>query len=76
MWMRLCGGKSMVKAKWIKQNKKEEDKKYYYCSSVGSDEVGTGDYFGPIVVTATYVKKEDIPFLESLGIKDSKKVTR
>jgi len=52
----------------------EELKKYYYCNSVGSDEVGTGDYFGPIVVTAAYVTKEDIPFLEGLGIKDSKKV--
>ena len=52
----------------------EELKKYYYCNSVGSDEVGTGDYFGPIVVTATYVTKEDIPILENLGIKDSKKI--
>ena len=49
--------------------------KYYNCSSVGSDEVGTGDYFGPIVVSAAYVKEEDIPFLEKLGIKDSKKLT-
>lgn len=54
---------------------KEEEKKYYYCNSVGSDEVGTGDYFGPIVVTASYVRKEDIEFLEKLGIKDSKKVS-
>lgn len=54
---------------------KEEEKKYYYCDSVGSDEVGTGDYFGPIVVTASYVTKEDIPFLEKLGIRDSKKVS-
>lgn len=43
-------------------------------TSIGSDEVGTGDYFGPIVVTASYVKKEDIPYLESLGIRDSKKM--
>lgn len=43
-------------------------------SSVGSDEVGTGDYFGPVVVTASYVRKEDIPFLEELGIRDSKKM--
>jgi len=57
-----------------KKEKEEQDKKYYYCNAVGSDEVGTGDYFGPIVVSSTYVKKEDIPFLESLGIKDSKKI--
>ena len=44
-------------------------------STIGSDEVGTGDYFGPIVVTATYVSKENIPFLEELGVRDSKKLT-
>ena len=53
----------------------EERKKYYYINSIGSDEVGTGDYFGPIVVTASFVKKDDIEFLENLGIKDSKKLT-
>ena len=56
---------------------KKEDKTttlYHNCSSVGSDEVGTGDYFGPIVVTASYVKKEDVSFLEKLGVGDSKKI--
>lgn len=41
-------------------------------SVVGSDEVGTGDYFGPITVVATYVSKEHIPLLRELGVKDSK----
>jgi ribonuclease HIII len=41
-------------------------------SVVGSDEVGTGDYFGPITVVATYVSKEHIPLLKELGVKDSK----
>ena len=62
----------------IETSKKEKAidySKYYNCSSIGSDEVGTGDYFGPIVVTSSYVNKEDIPFLESLGIKDSKKLS-
>ena len=60
-----------------KKEKKEVfiDPKIYYSTSIGSDEVGTGDYFGPIVVTASYVKEEDIPFLEELGVKDSKKMT-
>ena len=57
-----------------KKEKKKENEKYYYANAVGSDEVGTGDYFGPIVVTACYVKKEDIPFLEELGVGDSKKI--
>ncbi len=47
----------------------------YYSSSIGSDEVGTGDFFGPIVVTASFVSKCDIEFLEKLGVKDSKKLT-
>ena len=44
-------------------------------NSIGSDEVGTGDYFGPIVVTASYVSKDNIDFLLDLGVKDSKKLT-
>ena len=57
-----------------KEKQKKADQKYYNCSAVGSDEVGTGDYFGPIVVTACYVPKDEIPFLESLGVGDSKKI--
>jgi len=51
------------------------DPKIYYATTIGSDEVGTGDYFGPIVVTAAFVDKENISFLEELGVKDSKKLT-
>lgn len=57
-----------------KEEQKKADQKYYNCSAVGSDEVGTGDYFGPIVVTACYVPKEEISFLEGLGVGDSKKI--
>ena len=48
--------------------------KIYYTSSIGSDEVGTGDFFGPIVVTSAYVPKNKIEFLEEIGVKDSKKL--
>ncbi len=58
-----------------KNKEKQFNEKLYYCTSIGSDEVGTGDYFGPIVVTAAYVTKQDIPFLEKLGVRDSKKIT-
>jgi len=44
-------------------------------NTIGSDEVGTGDYFGPIVVTAAYVSKDNIDFLLDLKVKDSKKMT-
>lgn len=42
---------------------------------IGSDEVGTGDLFGPVCVVGAYVKKEDLPMLEDLGVTDSKKLT-
>ncbi len=58
-----------------KEKYKEELNYYYSMSTIGSDEVGTGDYFGPIVVTATYVDKEKIDFINELGVKDSKKLT-
>ena len=52
-----------------------ESGKAMFQGTSASDEVGTGDYFGPIVVTATYVKKEDVEKLEKLGVGDSKKIT-
>lgn len=42
---------------------------------IGSDEVGTGDYFGPICVCASYVTNKDIDWLNSLGVNDSKKLS-
>ncbi|WP_285765601.1 ribonuclease HIII [Peribacillus sp. SI8-4] len=41
-------------------------------SVIGSDEVGTGDYFGPITVVAVYAKKEQLSLLRELGVQDSK----
>ena len=67
-------GTALENTKEQQEKRKKEDLKYYKSSAVGSDEVGTGDYFGPIVVTACFVAKEDIPFLESLGVGDSKKI--
>lgn len=40
--------------------------------AIGSDEAGTGDVFGPVVVCSCYTNLEDIEFLENLGVKDSK----
>lgn len=39
---------------------------------MGSDEVGTGDFFGPIVVAATFVSETMAHHLRALGVKDSK----
>jgi len=57
------------------KEEKTDDKTYYYYDAIGSDEVGTGDYFGPIIVTATLVNKDTRKLLEDLKIMDSKKMT-
>ncbi len=60
-----------------KEEKKEEEKdtRFIGVPTIGSDEVGTGDYFGPIIVTAAYVGKEHMNLLYDLGVRDSKKLT-
>ncbi|MBW8351204.1 ribonuclease HIII [Bacillus sp. IITD106] len=44
-------------------------------SAIGSDEVGKGDYFGPMTVVAAYVKNDQMLLLKELGVKDSKNLT-
>lgn len=44
-------------------------------AAIGSDEVGTGDVFGPVVVCTAFVSKEEIPYLEQIGVKDSKNIS-
>lgn len=39
---------------------------------IGSDEVGTGDFFGPIVVCAAYLTPNDLSLVSELGVRDSK----
>ena len=69
-------GKATVTSSDDKKEKKEIERKIpLRINSIGSDEVGTGDYFGPIVVTASYVTRENIDFLLELGVKDSKKMS-
>lgn len=59
-----------------RKKEKEEDREIPFdINSIGSDEVGTGDYFGPIVVSASYVSVNDIDFLTNIGVRDSKKLS-
>ncbi|KKB34815.1 ribonuclease HIII [Bacillus thermotolerans] len=44
-------------------------------SVIGSDEVGTGDFFGPITVVSAYVRKSHLQELQALGVRDSKNLT-
>ena len=42
---------------------------------IGSDECGTGDFFGPVVVCAAYVDEDTMKLINELGITDSKKLS-
>ena len=42
---------------------------------IGSDEVGTGDVFGPICVCAAYVEEAKLGRINELGVTDSKKMS-
>ena len=67
---------SEIKQKEDKKKETYDDKdNFKNISAIGSDEVGTGDYFGPIVVTSAFVTKEKEMFLYDLGVKDSKVLT-
>lgn len=41
-------------------------------SHIGSDETGTGDYFGPITVACALVEADKIEALRAIGVQDSK----
>jgi ribonuclease HIII len=43
-------------------------------SVVGSDETGTGDFFGPVTVAACFVRSDQIELVRELGVKDSKQL--
>ncbi len=47
-------------------------KESQFFEHIGSDEVGTGDYFGPVCVCAAYVNEEIKDKISHLTLKDSK----
>lgn len=53
----------------------ELPKNFASLSVVGSDETGTGDFFGPVTVAACYVPADKIDLVRELGVKDSKQLT-
>ncbi|MBM2658773.1 ribonuclease HIII [Staphylococcus pseudoxylosus] len=59
-------GKSSISQQTIQYNR-------YNC--IGSDEAGSGDYFGPLTVCAAYVSKKNVQILKTLGVDDSKRLT-
>ena len=78
MWEMINNDSSNLEDFFDEPRKKEKEEDIeipFDINSIGSDEVGTGDYFGPIVVSASYVSVNDIDFLTNLGVKDSKKLS-
>lgn len=59
---------------WFKQVVNKQLKVDPTKPHMGSDEVGTGDFFGPLVVGATYVSLDAINVLKTAGVMDSKKI--
>ena len=50
-------------------------KKEIILPQAGSDEVGTGDYFGPVCVCASYVDDKVKNLVQTLNVRDSKALT-
>lgn len=46
-----------------------------FSPHLGSDEVGTGDYFGPVCVAAVYLSQADYDVLKNQPLTDSKALT-
>jgi len=72
MWSGILGFEPMSKKDKPKQSKPHEN--WARLSAIGSDEVGTGDFYGPVVVCACYVDLDDFNKAKSLGVKDSKNI--
>lgn len=75
----LIGSKYKNKVQKLSQIKQaktaDTSKESSFDGIVGCDEVGTGDYFGPVVTCACYVDKKDELKIKSFGVKDSKELT-
>ncbi|WP_349401901.1 ribonuclease HIII [Candidatus Phytoplasma solani] len=57
-------------------NKERENLDSYYLESVGCDEVGTGDVFGPVVVCSIYLSLEKVDFFKKMSpILESKQMS-
>lgn len=67
--------------KWTNEKPKKVNSNSYNAvdnvlksAHIGSDESGTGDYFGPVTAAAAYITESQINELKRLGIQDSKRI--
>lgn len=84
MYTSLNKNNLLKEARIFKEDLNEDDindsskvKNDFYISSaqIGSDEVGKGDFFGPLIVVASYVDSKDLKMIEEYKITDSKKIS-
>ncbi len=60
---------------WLEEDSsKKESQPSLVLPQAGSDEVGTGDYFGPVIVSACIVTPDAYEKIKHLGIQDSKQI--
>lgn len=74
------GEKALLEASIFEKDRKavvvsDPDKFQDIGEQIGSDEVGVGDFFGPMVVTASYFLPGQLKAVEEFGVRDSKKLT-
>jgi len=75
MWVAMLNYKDDTVTKKPVNKPNVEKAQDYFLESIGTDEVGTGDFFGPVTVCAAYLDFRNLEFVKSLGIDDSKKLT-
>lgn len=59
-----------------KKNKEDKESPFFIDikAQIGSDEVGTGDFLGPVVVCASFCDEETMKLVNEYHINDSKKI--
>ncbi|SDN56695.1 ribonuclease HIII [Alkalicoccus daliensis] len=76
-WNTAAGKKAgaAVKKPGVDQHQYAPPKDIQNSLLIGSDETGTGDYFGPMTVVAAHLNETQLKETESLGLRDSKTIT-
>ncbi|WP_066194576.1 MULTISPECIES: ribonuclease HIII [Gracilibacillus] len=74
-WNELAFRTKASSAKTVNQHDYAPPTAIFQQAHIGTDEAGTGDYFGPVTVSAAYVPQDQIKALQTMGITDSKTIT-
>ena len=77
----FLGENALIEARlWdssIEETKEEKEELHIvdFGEQIGSDEVGVGDFYLPMIVVAAYINKHQYQRLKELGVVDSKKMS-